>query len=153
MTTDSKTVMDSSYKYKRLDLSTNAVRLIQVLKGHKGPIKCKMFETCLDQVEGVPYEALSYVWGNRISTDKIWVDGCPFTVTENLFEAISNLRQSGEDRLLWIDAICIDQSDDAVSYRCGIQTFLLPSSSFTLHVIRELKLPCFMFSLTNTYRN
>lgn len=120
MTTDNTTVMDSSYKYKRLDLSTDAIRLIRILKGQKGPIKCEMFETCLDQVEGVPYEALSYVWGYRKSADKIWVDGYPFTVTENLFEALSNLRQFEGDRLLWIDAICIDQSHDVVSYKCGV---------------------------------
>lgn len=120
MTTDNTTVMDSSYQYKRLDHSTDAIRLIRILKGHKDPIECEMFETCLDQVEGVPYEALSYVWGNKESTNKILVDGYPFTVTENLFEALSNLRQFGEDRLLWIDAICIDQSHDAVSYfKCG----------------------------------
>lgn len=120
MIADNATVMDSSYKYKRLDLSTDAIRLIRILKGREDPIECQVFETCLDQVEGVPYEALSYVWGNKKSTDKILVDGYPFTVTENLFEALSNLRQFGRDRLLWIDAICIDQSHDVVSYKCGI---------------------------------
>lgn len=107
--------MDLTYRYKRLDLGTDAIRLIRVLKGDKGPIECEMFETYINKVEGVPYEAVSYVWGNKVSADKIWVDGHLFTVTQNLFEALSNLRQSGEDRLLWIDAICIDQSHPAVS--------------------------------------
>lgn len=109
--------MDSSYRYKRLDLDTDAIRLIRILKGDTGPIECEMFETCLNKVDGVPYEALSYVWGDKESADKIWVDGCLFAVTENLFEALSNLRQSREDRLIWIDAICIDQSHHAVSNR------------------------------------
>lgn len=82
-----------------------------------------MFETFLDRVEGSPYEALSYVWGNTESTEKIWVDGCPFTVTENLFEALSDLRQPKEDRLLWIDAICIDQTHDAVSDKLQYMEF------------------------------
>lgn len=109
--------MNSSYQYRRLNLATDAIRLIQILHGDTGPIECELFETFLDRVEGLPYEALSYVWGNTESTEKIWVDGCPFTVTENLFEALSDLRQPTEDRLLWIDAICIDQTHDAVSDR------------------------------------
>lgn len=75
-----------------------------------------MFETYLNRVEGV-YEALSYVWGTEESKEKIWVDGCLFTVTENLFEALSNLRPAGEDRLLWIDALYIHQSHHAVCKR------------------------------------
>lgn len=112
---DNTKIMSSSYRYKRLDHSTNAIRLLRILKGAAGPIGCEMSETYLNEVEGVPYEALSYVWGNEESAEKILVDGCEFTVTENLFEALSNLRQPEDDRLLWVDAICIDQSYDAVS--------------------------------------
>lgn len=107
--------MDSYYKYRRLDLAKDAIRLVRLLKGDTGPIECEIFETYLDQVEGIPYEALSYVWGNKESTHKVRVDGCLFSVTENLFEALLNLRNSKEDRLLWIDAMCIDQSHHAVS--------------------------------------
>lgn len=74
-----------------------------------------MFETYLNNVEGIPYEALSYVWGVKESTEMIRVDGGLLKVTANLFEALSNLRKPREDRLIWIDAICIDQSHHAVS--------------------------------------
>lgn len=60
-----------------------------------------MLETCLSKVEEHPYEALSYVWGNIESRFKIWVDGCSFTMTGNLFEALWNLWQPYEDRLFW----------------------------------------------------
>lgn len=107
--------MDSPYQYQRLDLATDAIRLIRILKGDKGPIECEMLETHLNNVEKHPYEALSYVWGNSVPPYKIWVNGFPLAVTRNLFEALSNLRQPGEDRLFWIDAICIDQHHLAVS--------------------------------------
>lgn len=107
--------MDSAYRYKRLDPDTDAIRLILILKGDKGPIECEMFETYLNNVEGIPYEALSYVWGDKESTEMIRVDGGLLKVTANLFEALSNLRKPREDRLIWIDAICIDQSHHAVS--------------------------------------
>lgn len=84
-------------------------------KGTQVLLSAKCFETYLNQVEGIPCEALSYIWCKNESTEKIRVDGCLFTVTENLFEALSNLRQPGEDRLLWIDSIGIDQSHRAVS--------------------------------------
>lgn len=108
--------MASTYRYKRLDLATDSIRLVRILKGEAlQPIECELFETYLDQVEDIPYEALSYVWGDKESINKIRIDGFSFTVTENLFEALSNLRLSQEDRLLWIDAICIDQSHHVVS--------------------------------------
>lgn len=117
-------VTNSVYKYKRLDLATDAIRLIRILKGDTGPIMCEIIETHLSQADSVPYEALSYVWGNNKRRHKIWVDGCLFTVTKNLFEALSNLRQPGKDRVLWIDAICIDQSHHKVSN--NLNTWALP---------------------------
>lgn len=104
------------YEYNRIDLATDAIRLVRLLKGDKDhPIECEIFETYLHQAEGVPYEALSYVWGTRHSEEMISVDGCLFEVTENLYQALVYLRRSDEDRVLWIDAICIDQSHNAVS--------------------------------------
>lgn len=108
--------MAQCYKYNRIDLATDAIRIVRLLKGEEGqPIKCEIFETYLHQVEGVPYEALSYVWGATKSADVICLDGCPFEVTENLYEALTHLRRPDEDRILWIDAICIDQKHSAVS--------------------------------------
>lgn len=109
-------VMTSPYSYRRIDLATDAIRLVRLVQGVESqPIQCEVFETYLHQAEGVPYEALSYVWGTREAADKISLDGCPVTVTENLYQALECLRQPNEDRLLWVDAICIDQSHDAVS--------------------------------------
>lgn len=103
--------MATPYKYNRIDLATDAIRLVTLLKGDQSqPVRCEMFETYLHQVDGIPYEALSYVWGTRLSTDRIWLDGCEFGVTENLHEALIHLRRPDEDRVLWVDAICIDQS-------------------------------------------
>jgi hypothetical protein len=64
-----------------------------------------------------PYEALSYVWGDQAiqSTILVSVGGggprrrCP--VTRNLYAALQHLRRGDSDRLLWIDALCIDQAN------------------------------------------
>lgn len=108
--------MAQRYHYNRIDLATDAIRLVRLPKGDKiEPIRCQMFESYLHQAEGIPYEALSYVWGNRQSADMIWLDGYHFEVTKNLYEALVHLRRQDEDRVLWIDAICIDQNHNAVS--------------------------------------
>ena len=57
------------------------------------------------------YEALSYTWGNGVSLHPINVDGCTFMVTRNLLAALKRLRLPHQDRYLWVDAICINQSD------------------------------------------
>lgn len=60
------------------------------------------------------YEALSYCWGDvRRHQRLIEIDGKGFPVGENLQGALQNLRRSDRARLLWIDAICINQCDFA----------------------------------------
>lgn len=59
--------------------------------------------------------ALSYVWGDPNERRDILLNGYRFSVTSNLYEALINLRDSfevGQMKLfVWIDAICINQSD------------------------------------------
>lgn len=58
------------------------------------------------------YEALSYVWGSPNASLSIEVNGCQFFVTKNLEAALKQFRpHSSTPRILWIDAICISQSD------------------------------------------
>ncbi|KAH8658305.1 heterokaryon incompatibility protein-domain-containing protein [Xylariales sp. PMI_506] len=56
------------------------------------------------------YEALSYVWGDASSQDTITFGGSTVSVTANLAAALSHLRLADQPRLLWIDALCINQS-------------------------------------------
>jgi hypothetical protein len=57
------------------------------------------------------YEALSYTWGNEAPKEIISLDGKYFTVGLNLLHALRKLRDPENERILWIDAICIDQSN------------------------------------------
>jgi len=64
------------------------------------------------------YEALSYVWGSRENPQSIRVastsgDHTTLSVTENLACALQHLRYADRPRTMWIDAICIDQSNNA----------------------------------------
>jgi len=68
----------------------------------------------IDEPEPEVYSALSYTWGAdsqpRIS---IFLEDESFEVRENLFEVLKQLRYPDHTRRLWIDAVCIDQEDDA----------------------------------------
>ncbi|KAI4161898.1 MAG: hypothetical protein LQ342_004464 [Letrouitia transgressa] len=59
------------------------------------------------------YEALSYTWGDETIRKPITLCRQPFSIRENLDAALRSLRYSFKDRVLWIDAICINQSDEA----------------------------------------
>jgi hypothetical protein len=57
------------------------------------------------------YEALSYVWGDPHITKQIILSDKKFNVTINLEAALRRLRHASKSRLLWIDALCIDQEN------------------------------------------
>ncbi|PMD60443.1 HET-domain-containing protein [Hyaloscypha bicolor E] len=87
---------------------------IRILKLHKGtndsPITCSLQVADLD--DDPEYESLSYVWGDPAETKPITVSGETFNATENLVDFLHCLRLQIADRLLWVDAVCINQQDD-----------------------------------------
>ncbi|KAH7276213.1 hypothetical protein MRS44_005617 [Fusarium solani] len=103
--------------YGALDLHSNpdAIRLVELLPGTgKDPIRCNLrIESRAD--EQLSYQALSYVWGNPKPEDLVNIElgGQPAPVTPNLYCALSYLRLASASRLLWIDALCINQANVA----------------------------------------
>ena len=64
--------------------------------------------------DGPDFECLSYTWGARFVSRFISIHGYRVSIGENLADALYALRRhSCGRRLLWIDAICINQSDAA----------------------------------------
>ncbi|RGP80078.1 heterokaryon incompatibility [Fusarium longipes] len=61
------------------------------------------------------YEALSYTWGTEDGdaslSQSIYCDGAIIKVSKNCEKALRRLRLRTEERVLWIDAICIDQTN------------------------------------------
>jgi len=90
--------------------SDRDIRLVKLYPGlFEDHIRCSLETTSLDSKP--TYEALSYVWGDPTLTTQILVDDCPLEMTINLAVALRQIRQSSKTRVLWIDAICIDQAD------------------------------------------
>jgi hypothetical protein len=59
----------------------------------------------------LPYEALTYVWGDQQSPATVLLDEKTFHVTRNLHQALTRLRKADLDRYIWIDALAINQVD------------------------------------------
>ncbi|KAI5861658.1 heterokaryon incompatibility protein-domain-containing protein [Durotheca rogersii] len=90
--------------------STKLIRVLHLLPGSgDSPIYCRLEQRNLDTDE--IEEALSYVWGNEEDPKSIYVDNRPFPVTVNLHDILLGLRYQHATRTIWIDAICINQSD------------------------------------------
>lgn len=57
------------------------------------------------------YSALSYVWGDPSDPVYINLDGRQVPITRNLYAALRAVRKLQAGKRLWVDALCIDQSD------------------------------------------
>jgi hypothetical protein len=63
------------------------------------------------------YDAISYCWGQSTATKMVYLHGKLLQVTETLHTALQSLRRKDSPVLLWVDQICIDQSQAAVVER------------------------------------
>ncbi|KAH8755807.1 heterokaryon incompatibility protein-domain-containing protein [Diaporthe sp. PMI_573] len=99
--------VNPSITFPRIDPSSQ-IRLLHLASSGEHPITCQLSVASLD--DPPPYEALSYVWGDTEDLRVIQVDGHDFRVTQNLHAALISLVPLDADvRVLWIDAICINQ--------------------------------------------
>lgn len=105
--------MAGAYPYEHL-LGHREIRLIELSSTEDSDmiISCTMSIAFLD--EEPHYEALSYTWDSDFPQGELYTIRCSdvsIFVKANLFNALKRLRPSGGSRTLWIDAICIDQSN------------------------------------------
>ena len=98
------------FKYDPISLTKPAFRLLRLLKGDGDPIQCQLFESKLTAAED--YAAISYTWGGTSKPCDIVVNGYSMTITKNAYLALRDMRRRESDRILWVDALCINQDDD-----------------------------------------
>ena len=117
--------------YQYLPLFQDEIRVMVLLKGRqKDTLNCQIFHVCLESFSSDKerltlrrlfhrssiekphsYEALSYVWGSISTSESLRCDGRTISITPNLRDALLKLRLARRHRALWVDQICINQSD------------------------------------------
>jgi hypothetical protein len=100
---------DRTFGYKPLR-GPSEIRLVRLLQGSSDePIKCGIIHV---ELGSMSYETLSYEWGVPNYDDTtIAIEGQPVQVRKNLWEGLQQIRLSDKDRIIWIDALCIDQQN------------------------------------------
>ncbi|KAK0662071.1 putative heterokaryon incompatibility protein [Cercophora samala] len=119
----------SELQYGPLHQQDHSIRLLRLLPGRwLDNIHCELETVSLD--DNPAYDALSYVWGNPQDTSVITVDGSPFQATKNLVAALRRLRSSVEVKVLWVDAVCINQADnDEKTHQVGMMARIYRSAA------------------------
>lgn len=117
--------MPTTYRYFPLLTDASAIRILKLHPGSwKKKIRVTLQQVPFDEAQTPTYDALSYVWGSPENPHRIQVQTATelgqtdisqgsgqLEVTRNLAVALRHLRHEQESRTLWIDAICIDQSN------------------------------------------
>ena len=125
------------YSFEPLDRNFDSIRLLILLPqgdkgrarngtdmtdGHADEISCELEHRTLGSKP--IYEALSYTWGEELVLKPIRVDGQPFFVRENLYNALQNFRLPTQ-RTLWVDAICINEADiQERNYQVSLMSYI-----------------------------
>ena len=111
--TERPDVPRTPFKYERLE--SNQIRLFRLQPyGIAKPLSGSLETICLQDDNGslsTRFEALSYFWGNEAAYRTLLLDNTSFSIKPNLEDALRELSKGKVERLLWIDAICINQAD------------------------------------------
>ena len=110
------------YIYNALPEKTSMIRLVELLPGGTiDQIHCRIHHVDLDNLlrspsnssQRISYQALSYTWDSQIFYQFVWCDNRVLPITQNLYDALKRIRQPSSSAMLWVDAICINQTDIA----------------------------------------
>jgi len=99
------------FEYRQFD-TRREIRLLKLHPSldHFSELHSEIFHAQLS-TSMKPYEALSYTWGDNKQTKQLLIGDNKLAITSNLDSALRRLRLTHEPRVLWVDAICINQSD------------------------------------------
>lgn len=122
----------NKYVYKPLQRSRKEIRLLKLLAAD-GNERLKLLPACYifhaSLHEQLKFAALSYVWGSATDSRLILVDNSGVRVNKNLYDALMALRPLKEDLVIWVDFLCINQSDDEEkSWQVGLMADIYRAS-------------------------
>jgi hypothetical protein len=100
------------YRYDALNAELGEIRLLKLLPGEfSSEIYLQLITQPLTETVQLRYDALSYTWGSTQTSALVFVGENTLDITQSLAEALPYLRYPDKSRVLWIDAMCINQRD------------------------------------------
>lgn len=97
-------------EYPPLEPGSKQIRLLHIEAGISEVAECTL-HIC-DLAKEPHYETISYVWGDPHDRDLVRINGHDVSVPASSARAIRRVRlPEQKSRVIWIDAICIDQSN------------------------------------------
>jgi hypothetical protein len=101
---------DNKFEYAPLDFGYKTRLLILEPGRFDEDLRCQLKHA--SSLKDEPkYEALSYAWGDTERTHLITCNENQLRIPANLYRALRRLRNEQDERVLWADAICIDQDN------------------------------------------
>lgn len=100
--------------YTYTSLQPGEIRLLNLRRTSwwlPGSIEADLIHVPMDSAS--EYEAVSYRWGSSQRTESILLDGASFVITRSAYNLLIARRSIWRSRTVWIDAICINQADEA----------------------------------------
>lgn len=98
------------YAYSPLRKDDNEIRLLHVKPGMQGqPLECTLQHVSLASLP--KFETISYVWGDASIRSSLILQGCATSIPASSGAAIGRVRLEREARVIWIDAVCIGQTN------------------------------------------
>jgi hypothetical protein len=103
------------YQYPPLNEARQEIRLVTLLPGEfQSDIHVSLTTVRATEHDVPNFESISYVWGPAEDPQTIFIGESgqeTLSVTRNMREALPYLRDAKKPRVLWIDAICVNQKD------------------------------------------
>lgn len=100
------------YKYKKLDVDRKEIRLLSLQGGRPHErIQCRIHHVALSDESKSKHETVSYVWRNASVRATIHINGRRADVPASSAAVLRRVRHESEVRLLWLDAVCINQGN------------------------------------------
>ena len=139
--------------YRALDPSIAEFRLLVLRAGRaEDSIQAELQQACLKgPLQPVPhYETISYCWGDSTDVATIQINQRSVWIPASAAAALRCMREARSDRVLWLDAVCINQADlderaqqvgmmaDIYSNSQGNLIYLGEETEFTLRAIESI---------------
>jgi hypothetical protein len=102
------------YSYRKLE-NNQSIKLIALMPCTKLDTdqRVKYNLEVVELAANPSYSALSYTWGENVFPETLIYKNSALNITKNLQAALSRFRLPNQHLYIWVDAVCINQTDDA----------------------------------------